>query len=277
MTIYKDKITMGDTHSIIEALNVIKNHHYEFGTTNSTFFHVGDFGIGFAKPERVFYQMVELYNYLALTNNNLVVTHGNHDCPAYFQGGALADYLYNHNQYSSDKWIDVASEFYINNDRILLAPNYTQLDNILLVGGAISIDRTKRVHNISCWGNDGEFKLNKTALSKMTGVEIVITHSSPNFAFPFCPRPEMVDGWTSVPIVEGWALQDSSLKYEILKERNKLEEMFDILKENNTLKSWYYGHFHHSNTEFVKYYKGDDEVSVRFQCLNINEVKEIRC
>jgi DNA repair exonuclease SbcCD nuclease subunit len=177
---------------------------------------------------------------------------GNHDNPHWFDGG-----------------IDMTN--------LKLLPDYTFLTlegkGILGVGGAVSIDRKPRINenesNIRygsdkrCWWPGEKFVLDEDKLKDLDPgtVDIVVTHTAPAFCWP---RND--NGFA--PIVEDFARIDGKLKTELLIERGKLNEMYQILNKNQSLDKWFYGHFHRHEITL--------EGSTEFILLDINQLYELK-
>jgi len=227
---------IGDTHGNHKLIaHRIKSLKLE----NEILLHVGDFGVGFAKSE---HEDIEKMAYLNKTlkkfNSHCYVIRGNHDNPTFFQG--------NHN-YSNLHLIPDYSVIEVNGEKVLM------------VGGAISVDRQPRKDDMRKWAIKGSdyatywydegFVLDKEKLEAMTNIDYVITHSSPKFVFPINDFSNIVD--SHGPFVQRFAWNDYSLKDDLNKERIELAEMYDILIKNNSIKKWFYGHFHTSKEELV--------------------------
>ena len=161
---------------------------------------------------------------------------------------------------------------------IELVPDYTVVtvngDDILMVGGAVSIDRAGRKKDMlryAAQGNDRElywfdeeFVLDEEKLKEVAGVRYVVTHTCPHFAEPVNNIGIPTHGW----FVEGFCAEDPKLKEDLNKERDDMTKMYEILKEKNLIEKWFYGHFHKA---YAAYYEDTD-----FVLLDINEFKEIR-
>ena len=124
-------IVCGDTHG---------NHNYirymirTPDINNTTLFHVGDFGIGFKNEHVDIAEMERLNEALEYKNNHLYVIRGNHDKPEWFDG--------------TRDW-----------SNLHLVPDYTIIDvngfGVLMVGGAISIDRKPRLYDMQMMAKKG--------------------------------------------------------------------------------------------------------------------------
>lgn len=225
----------GDTHgnwSVIE--NFIKQH----GMTDCLIFHVGDVGIGFSNCERGIWPIRELCEEKRIT---IIAIRGNHDDP--------------------DKFTDDVSPYIVNlvkDDTILsIGGKY-----FLLVGGALSIDRSIRTEGKSWWSGE-KFIYKQQALPK---IDFVITHSSPPTMFPpTLHMPGNVRGWvTTERNNPKW--KEYSLWDECVAERKEIGKLYKDVVGDNPI--WYYGHFHDSISD-------QDENGIQYHCLDINEIKEI--
>lgn len=202
---------------------------------NSTIIQVGDFGLGFLKNEDT-----KLYNLNRVCSTNKVLVYairGNHDNPAAFDSG---------DTYSNLKFLKDYSILNLHGQ------------NILFVGGSISIDRTHRTENISYW-NDEKFYFDDVKLDDclrdIKKIDIVVTHSSPEGIYPF----------TLDLIVHAWMEIDKALHSDLMVDRNAHTKLLDHLISINLKPShWYYGHFHKSrHTEYM---------DIGFKLLDINEL-----
>jgi len=190
---------------------------------------VGDFGAGFS--DDFLDDMVYLNDCLFKHNVTLYVIRGNHDDPKFFNG----DY----------NW-----------SNLKLLKDYTTLDiegvRILLIGGAISIDRNYRTKDISWWDNENVI-MDIEKIHELRDVDIVITHTAPNFVNPINLNS----------LVLFFAKDDINLLHDLEYERNNLKIIYDALCKNNEIKHWFYGHFHDTNTEVYN--------NTTFNLLGINE------
>ena len=232
-------IFTGDWH---QQFKVVMDLINKFGFENDDIIQVGDFGIGYNKDDN---ERLEALNaFLVSKNLHIWVIRGNHDDPRYFMG----KYMY----------------FYSN---IHLIPDYTVLKiqdkNILFVGGAISIDRLRlkalmakeeAAGELPIYFENEKFILKEKELSEFTNIDILVTHTSPGFCFPF--------GMGKLPA------EDISLNHEVYEERTQMSRLVTLLLENNKITNHYYGHYHSSNV--------DVNGELTHTCLSINEFKELR-
>lgn len=238
---------IGDTHGNNGYIKMlIKNFNYR----NTEMIHVGDFGVGFISKEQEIKNLDSLNDFMKERNIILHVIRGNHDNPQYFDGTYL-------------------------NTNLKLHPDYTVLNiegkNILLVGGAISIDRVpRRRYNVQeirqnnnsekrYYWEDEKFILDKKKLENFRDINIVVTHTAPHYAKPFDQKGK----WPY--IVTQFMGEDPTLADDLITERNLLNEMYDILNNNNDIENWFYGHFHNSDYTNYGY--------TLFNMLAINEMR----
>ena len=224
-------IIVGDTHGNFGYLE------YLFGNmTGLNLFHVGDFGMG-DNVANGGVTLKRLDAKLKATNNTMWVIRGNHDNPAFWTG----DHMY---------------------DNIKLIPDYTVVEaegkRFLGVGGAISVDRVPRLDGIGFFWPDELFVLDKEKLAEMRDIDVVVTHTAPHFVHPIGIND----------FVRDWAKNDPTLIQDLARERNELTEMYNILKENNTITDWFYGHFHCN--------KLTPHEGVKFRVIGVNDTYDLR-
>jgi DNA repair exonuclease SbcCD nuclease subunit len=215
-----------------------------------TLIQVGDFGMGFDPIKKDLATLKYLNTTLKPRNIQLYAIRGNHDNPTYFDGS-------------------------IKTSNIKLLPDYSVLTidglNVLCVGGAISIDRKPnpaefdyrgrpwkgRKEGVNYWPNE-TFVLKPELLKDLKNIDIVVTHSAPDFC-----EPRTKHGLST------WIKADPGLADECMKERNDHSKMYDILKANDCpLKYWFYGHFH--------YYKREEFENTECVLIDINQFYEVR-
>lgn len=243
----KQIILIGDIHSDFKTVMVYIATRQ---ITDTIFIQVGDFGMGFLNKHEDESNLNVLNDHLKKANNFLYAIRGNHDKPEFFNG-----------------------DYKLSN--LSLLPDYSIIEingeNILFVGGAVSIDRRPRLNEMqqsAIYGRDIElywfdeiFNLDENLLKEMRNIDHVITHSSPKFAWP----NNQVLGYA--PIVHTFAKNDSKLYDDLDNERDKITKMHNILSTNNKIKTWSYGHFHRSETEY--------HFDTKFVLLGVNEFKEV--
>jgi predicted phosphodiesterase len=195
---------IGDSHGEWDTL-FRKLDHLEID--NCDLLHVGDVGIGFKAPGKQNREIELINNSFKKRNIKFLAVRGNHDDPSYFDGQ-------------------------INYSNFELLPDYTYREfngeKFLFVGGAVSIDRIKRVPNMSWW-KDEEFTLKPDLIKK---VDVLITHSAPSWSGPFDKSG-----------IASWCVKDSTLWDECVAERYA----HDKLIVECSPKKHYCGHFHLSS------------------------------
>lgn len=223
-------VYLGDIHGNFEFIKgEIKRRNIGNNEELAYIIQVGDFGIGFNPKSDL--QTLELLNkFLKLRNIMMLVIHGNHDDPEFFKGQHI---------YSN----------------LMLLEDYTTMEidgmKYLFVGGAISVDRRYRrnqdqlsasygTHRSSYWV-DEEFVYDEEKINNITGVDIVITHTAPEWCYP-----DNRLGYGA--LVEEFANYDKDLYADLDRERENVTKLFRHLQKNgnNTISEHYYGHFHSS-------------------------------
>jgi len=235
---YDYMLICGDIHSNID---VIPKYLKNMELTNCAVFQVGDFGIGFDSEYKELRRLNYLNKRMERSGSDLYVIRGNHDNPMYFDGS-------------------------YNLSNIFLLTDYTEVDingwNILCIGGAISVDRTERKgywnpkKTQDYWKNEG-LVFDEDKLNEFRYIDIVITHSAPNFCYPLSKNG-----------IQKWIALDNELSNDVLIERHQLSMIYEILSKNNKIINWYYGHFHQNSIS----YNND----TKFTCIDINTLIEHR-
>ena len=219
---------IGDVHGEFGRLryDIRRNHE------NAHLIQVGDFGVGFHKPNYYKTEFKKLNDELVKCNCHLYAIRGNHDDPSWFK--------------------ETTNPFDYSN--ITLLKDYSELEllgkHILLVGGAVSIDRRFRTPNKTYW-YDEEFvlKLEHEFPYRDRKYDLVVTHT----------RPGICGSFKGFDNIKDWCDQDVDLKNDIIIESQAVDKLWEWTKP----KDWVYGHFHSSN--LIPYQ------DTTFRCLDINE------
>lgn len=225
----KDKIIIvGDIHGAYPRLRYDISRSY----TDAHIIQVGDFGFGFHKPNYYKTELADVSKTLTKTNCHLYVIRGNHDDPSYFA--------------------ETNNPFGF--DNITVLADYSELNllgkSILLVGGAVSVDRRFRQVGRSWWyDEDFNLKLEDQFPYKDRQYDLVVTHT----------RPGVCGAFKGFDNIQYWCDQDPDLKNDLIDESQQL----DYLYERTKPKDWFYGHFHKSD---ITQYE-----DTRFRCINIDE------
>ncbi len=246
-------VFLGDTHG---NLNYVKWYIDNRKIRNTDIIHVGDFGVGFLCETKELDYLGHLNKFLRLKGITLYVFRGNHDNPNYFNGEF----------FDGEKALT----------NIKFCPDYTVLElegkRILGVGGATSIDRVPRRRrnlqearynrpNRFHW-EDEKFVLNEELAREIKNIDIVVTHTAPDFVYP-------VNGGKTWPnVVQQFIEEDENLGHELMEERALVTELYRILRKENNITHWFYGHFHTTKVEMYG--------NTNFMLLNINEFYELR-
>lgn len=181
----------------------------------------GDCGFGFFSSKKMAEIFQKLQTILSPNNVYVIFFRGNHDDPEWFD-------------YKDDN-------FATNYPNVIIAEDFTVVKfyykfNILLWGGAVSIDRTNRIKNYSYWENEKIKSLPTEFDSEDFDLCAVCTHSAPDFCLPVTTKA-----------IEGWFSRDNMLEYDLKEERETISKGAYILKRNNPrLRVWTYGHYHDS-------------------------------
>lgn len=179
----------------------------------------GDCGFGFYSKKKMEEIFQKVQTTISANNVYVIFFRGNHDDPSWFD-------------YQDD-------EFAVNYKNVIIAEDFTVVKfyyefNILLWGGGISIDRTRRIKNQSYWENEQVRALPAEFDSDKFNLSAVCTHSAPDFCLP-----------VTTSGIAHWFKYDNMLEYDLKEERTTLSQGAYILKRNNpNLKIWTYGHFH---------------------------------
>lgn len=225
----KDKIILvGDVHGVFGQLR------YDIGRlhTDAYIIQVGDFGLGFHKPNYYRTELTDISRTLDKTNSHLYVIRGNHDDPEYFK--------------------QTNNPFDLSN--ITLLEDYSELQllgkSILLIGGAVSVDRRFRTQGKTWWSDeDFNLKLEDQFPYKDRQYDLVVTHT----------RPGVCGAFKGFDNIQYWCDQDPDLKNDLIEESQQL----DYLYERTKPKDWTYGHFHRSDSTQYE--------DTKFRCVDIDE------
>jgi hypothetical protein len=230
---------IGDTHGHNDPIfNWIDN------SRTNTLIHVGDFGAGFRDYTPKLPRIGSLLNN---RNKTIIVIRGNHDDPEYYD-----DRLYG-GEYGGLKLIKDGTILKWNN-----TASYKQdkpVSNIMLRGGALSVDRDRRTLDLTYWSSEN---FNPTP-SVEDHIDYVITHTA----------PRAVHGLTTNAYVKSFFNNDTLLEEDLNRESEDLQGWIDgiIDSQDTPPVSWHYGHFHQSKTT--------DYRGIKCTMLNINEITSL--
>lgn len=246
---YHSLCVCGDIHGEFKTL--VYNLK-EKRISDSVIVVAGDCGVGFHKRE--FYTQLyrNIGRRLKERNNLILLVRGNHDDPEYF----------------SNEMIDFPF--------LKTVPDYSILHfagrNILCVGGGVSIDRIPRMNGMwleslkggavrpTYWKDEApvfDKSSFESLLANNISIDAIITHTAPSFC-----RPVTKEG------IEKWLEYDTDLSKDLDMEREVMDRIHErLMKDEHPLKSWYYGHFHASVTEYIS--------DIRFTMLDCMEIVEV--
>lgn len=243
--IFENVIVSGDIHGDIMPLVFKVNETLKI--QNSLIIVAGDSGIGFHEDGYYTNIFSRAAARLKKKNNVLLLMRGNHDDP---------DKWNNHMPFKH-YWQDTNTNVRLVKDyTVISASTSMKSHNILCVGGAISIDRTRRTVGKNFW--PGEiFVYDEEKVKELTEITDVITHSCPHFCEPILKTG-----------IESWMTIDKELEKDCDKERQDHTLLYNKLKESgNPLRTWTYGHMHYTHTNYI-----DD---VKFSLIDIMELREL--
>jgi len=218
---------LGDIHGNFSAIESWLKNYAERG---DALIQAGDFGAGFLHSERV----KSLGRKFDDAGCRLYAIRGNHDNPAWF----------NENR----KYGGV--EFLRDTTRTINGNSF------LFLGDAISVDRAFRKEDVTWWRKE-PYVLDEDFLGRLVGVDYVVSHTCPGFAKPVSTMKKGL-------FLEQFFDVDDTLQQDLLEESKQMELTYNILKEKNNIKAWYFGHFHVSENMAID--------NTKFQCLNIDEI-----
>lgn len=259
-------LTIGDLHG---RFNDISYFIRTYDLTNCAIIVCGDIGMGFHKPEYYKQTFAKLQKILSKRNILLLLVRGNHDDPSSF----IINSKFNRKNIKLIEDYSVLQFYSINDEKHKNEPF-----NILVIGGAISIDRTMRIvqndkytleysmHHpcnfedakkfaSKCyWENEYPiYNVNKLNEIKKQNIKInaVVSHTCPDFCQP-CTK----DG------IKEYLKNDNTLENDIDNERQIMTNIYNkIIEDNHPLTDWSYGHYHFHNMEYIN--------NIRFTLLDM--------
>lgn len=204
---------------------------------------VGDFGVGFNKPNNESNKLKELNKFLKERNITMLVIRGNHDNPTYFKGYHI---------YSN----------------LMLLPDYTTMKinglTHLFVGGALSIDRQYRQSeriDRSYW-DDEVFVYDEKLLNEAfpPSIDVLVTHTT-----SLTLIDEMkAQCYLNEHLVDTFVSRgDDELRKDLREENILVEQLINKLPN---LKFSLFGHYH---TSFIH-----TEKNTKYKLLDIFEFYE---
>ena len=237
----KNTYIIGDIHGKFLLLrDLIEMRDF---LTNCVLIVAGDCGFGFHSQEYYDKILTELNMTLLKNDVHLYFVRGNHDDPSYFINEKI--------KYSNIVAISDYSIIQISNE------------NILCVGGGISIDRLFRqerdnaqremyksvgmLDNFypSYWEDElpiDDYEKLKEITDNNIKIDYVISHTSPSF----CCK-------VGFKGIESWLSNDINLLVDLQTERSIMDNIYsNLLNLGHNIKKWVYGHFHVHNDEIIE-------------------------
>lgn len=210
-------IFLGDIHGNFNIIDILLS---KYNIENDNIIQLGDFGVGFNDGYKDTSSLYMLNKTLQKRNVLLHVIRGNHDNPIFWKNGK-------YNYFSNIKLIKDYS--IINIDNL----------NILMIGGGISIDRSRRTVGINYWV-DEIIKYKK--MNYKENIDIVVTH---------VPPPNVFENNIDNSLINYYYNIDKGLKVDIQKEKDILDNIKQDVILTNKIKYWFSGHMHKNLTNII--------------------------
>ena len=226
---YESLYVVGDLHGLFELFRFKLK---ELKITNSIFIVAGDCGFGFEKKGH-YLNIYRKFSKLLLENNiTILFVRGNHDDPSYFDG------------------------FELNYKNFTCIPDYSVIsfnnENILCIGGAVSVDRmSRKIDEINSgfkyklyWPNEPVLyrpRILKQIKNDCIDINHVVTHTKPSFIPPY--------GKEGVSL---FIEDDPKLEEDLNNENQIMNNIFnDLVKKYcYQINNWVFGHFHQHSLNF---------------------------
>lgn len=233
---YSKKFMVGDLHGHWSVIL----RHLDTMDGDICYIQVGDFGVGFDPDENS--KLLKLNSFLKEKNSDIYIVRGNHDNPYWF----IEDFY-------DDFKSDLTNIHFIKDYSVLNIDG----ENLLFIGGAISIDRVPRikrgVNQTTEYWSEEKIVFNYDKANEYRNIDRIFCHTAPNFAMP-----------RSIgKLVYDFAVNDTALITDISNERSNLTKLIDIIMSNNKVKSYSYGHFHHYYRTYIS--------GCEFVCVDIDQ------
>lgn len=267
-----DRICMlGDHHN---AWSNFESAVIKADLRDTAIFHLGDGGYGFGNGIRKAEQdyLLKQNSFLASRNCILYNIRGNHDNPYWFMPKPkLIKFLtWQDNNTPSWKHQDAYyilyyvkpkdfADFIKDLSHLKFVEDYSVVKeagyNVLCIGGAISVDRVIKRSEGKYF--EGEVLKYDPHIRKITGVDIVATHTTPDFA-----HPQHMGS-----LVMHYTKTDRLLYDSLIEERMMMGRIYKNIREKNNINYFIYGHYHVYHNENID---GTD-----FICLQPNQLYEL--
>ena len=244
----KNLICIGDVHAEFSTLRFKLAQYIEkYHLTNTIFIVCGDCGFfGKNTDNKWFYhERSKINNLLVKSSNELYFFRGNHDNPEFFNSNS--EYIV-----GKTTTIKVLKDYDILNSELY--------GRILIVPGAISIDRYAREEDSSWWKDEGTLNLTDSELSEIGTVDLVLSHTLPYLTK--LSKEQLDNLEEKEKLYKGSKYYNNTLSIELLNEKNYLIKLQSVIKA----KQWISGHYHVSTINLID--------NTKYISLNIMEFYE---
>lgn len=244
----KTLICIGDVHGEFSRLRFkLAQYIKKYGLTDTIFIVCGDCGFfGKNTDNKWFYhERSKINNILVNSGNELYFFRGNHDNPEFFNTNT--EYI-----------VGKATTIKVLKDYDTL--NSELYGRILIVPGAISIDRYDRFELFTWWKDEGTLNLTDSELSEIGPVDLVLSHTLPYFTKLSKEQLENLE--EKEKLYKGSKYYNNTLSIALLNERNYLIKLQSFVKA----KQWISGHYHVSTINIID--------TTKYISLNIMEFYE---
>jgi hypothetical protein len=233
-------IAIGDVHGKFDQL-ILKMKSVLEGNTDVNFVQLGDFGLGFEKPVVDWNKLFDINSMLQKSNSMMYVIRGNHDNPAFWVRGCAF-------QFSNIHFIQDQSSQLIE-DKLCY-----------FVGGAISIDRTRRRQGIDYWSAEETYEGFRGLIDIWDKIDILFTHD----VYHQC-SPYTISG---SDIVNHFASVDENLIGDLERSQSVMRSIYEDILKSNPKFSWYHGHYHESHVT-----NNEEQITHSLSELEFKEVR----
>jgi len=231
-------IAIGDVHGKFDQLNSKIKEILE-GNTGVNFVQLGDFGLGFDQPFQDWGKLNPINELLKKSDSTLYVIRGNHDNPAFWDSGCGFDFSNIH--FVPDETIRLIE------DKLCY-----------FVGGAISVDRTRRRQGIDYWRAEEVNQGFRVMVDDK--IDILFTHDVYHPCSPYTI--------TNSNTVNYFSTVDENLIQDLERSQSVMRNLYEFILETNPTFSWYHGHYHESHVT-----NNNEQIT---HCLSELEFKEVR-
>lgn len=238
-------IAIGDIHGEFDEIQNRMVGIMESAGEPVNFVQLGDFGLGFEKTKLDHDRLITINHLLKEKDSHLWVIRGNHDNPAFWNEGCGYEFSNIH---------------FVPDDSI----REIEDKSCYFVGGAVSVDRSRRTQGIDYWKSEVyQHKNSSRYYSYERGIrqkiDILFTHDVYHPVSPFNTRSDTLKYWCE---------RDENLMRDILTSQDEMMSLYHDVYDSNPNFSWYHGHYHESHVT-----NNNGQV---VHSLGILEFKEVR-